>query len=205
MAEERTLQEIQLALSSLIKNEIRSQLATPRTVRAYDGRPKPVAGNYSLSQSKIDNTGVLSASLQVYFDNQTEDVPRIVIDFGSADYWYYLDKGRKPGDPVIKQRVLKNGDISEYQSYTKYPPLDKIKLWIRQKPAMTSLQASIDTKAFLVSRSIARYGMYPNEFIQKALDKVQEKVEAEFEEYGVAVLLAALDRSPIFKSNNPPQ
>ena len=59
----------------------------------------------------------------------------------------------------------------------------------------------MDTKAFLVGRSIAKYGMYPNNFIDKALQKVQEKVESEFEEYAVAVLLAVLDNSPVIKSN----
>lgn len=198
---EKDLQEIKFDLARLIQNEIRTQLATPRTVKSYDGRSKPISGNYSLGPSKIDNTGVLSASLQVYFQDTGDNVPTLVIDFGSADYWYYVDQGRKPGSPILKQRVLKNGGISTYESYTKYPDIDAIKLWIRQKPALTGLQSSMDTKAFLVGRSIAKYGMYPNNFIDKALQKVQEKVESEFEEYAVAVLLAVLDNSPVIKSN----
>lgn len=198
---EKDLEEIKFELSRLIRDEIRLQLAQPRTVKTYDGRPKPVSGNYSLAQKRIDNTGVLSASLKVYFEDTGDEVPTLVVDFGSADYWYYVDQGRKPGNAIQKQRRLKNGNITDYQSYTKYPPLDAIRQWIRQKPALTGLQASIDTKAFLAARSIARDGMFPNNFIDKALKNVQAKVEAEFEEYGVAVLLAVLDNSPVIKSN----
>lgn len=201
---ERDLQEIKFELARLIRNEIRLQLATPRTVKTYDGRPKPVAGQYSLAQKRIDNTGVLSASLQVYFEDTGDEVPTLVVDFGNADYWYYVDQGRKPGTLIQKSRRLKNGELKTFQEYTKYPPVDQIKQWIRQKPALTDLQTSIDTKAYLVGRSIARDGMFPNNFIDKALKNVQAKVEAEFEEYAVAVLLAVLDKDPIFKSNNQP-
>jgi hypothetical protein len=178
---EKDLQEIKFELSRLIRDEIRVQLAQPRTVKTYDGRSKPVSGNYSLAQKRIDNTGVLSASVQVYFTDTGDEVPTLVVDFGNTDYWYYIDQGRKPG---------------------RYPPVDSIKQWIRQKPALTGLQTSIDQKAFLVGRSIARDGMFPNNFIDKALKNVQAKVEAGFEEYGVAVLLAVIDKGPVFKSNN---
>lgn len=65
----------------------------------------------------------------------------VVIDV--ADYWRYVEYGRRPG---------------------KFPPVDKIREWIRVKPVLprpdkNGKLPSENTLAFLIARKIARKGI----------------------------------------------
>lgn len=73
-----------------------------------------------------------------------------------ADYWKYVEKGRKPG---------------------KFPPVDAILSWIRIKPVlprpMNGLKAPSENQlAFLIGRKIARDGIKAGNQFEESLDLV---------------------------------
>lgn len=195
-------EEIKFQISLLLKKEIQRQLAQPRVVKDYFGRPKPVGGGYTLTPSRIDNTGFLSNSVQVYFetDEQAGDA-NLVIDFGQADYWYYVDKGRKPGSMYYKSKTRKDGSTYQVKSYTKYPPLSSISQWVRQKPALTGIRDQ-ETRTFLAARSIAMHGMFANNFIEKAIENVGGQVSELLGDWAVAFLANILERNKYLVSQN---
>lgn len=80
----------------------------------------------------------------------------------SEDYLKYVDEGRKPG---------------------KFPPINKIRQWIKIKPVMPYPDKSgrlpdENSLAFLISRSIAKNGIEPTHIIDKVMDsyRLEDKV-----------------------------
>lgn len=75
----------------------------------------------------------------------------IIVDV--ADYWRYVEYGRKPG---------------------KFPPVDKIREWIRIKPVLPTADSkgrlpSENTLAFLIARKIATKGIPATHSMSKAV------------------------------------
>ena len=76
---------------------------------------------------------------------------RMEVDIELQDYWYYVEHGRRPG---------------------KFPPVNKIKEWIRVKPVTPYADSkgrmpTVDQLAFLIGRKIATEGTDPQPFFEK--------------------------------------
>lgn len=89
----------------------------------------------------------------------------------SEDYLKWVDEGRRPG---------------------KFPPVDKIRQWIRVKPVMPHPDKhgrlpSENSLAYLIGSSIAKNGIEPTHIIDKTVDsyqlerRVREAIMAEME------------------------
>ena len=74
------------------------------------------------------------------------------IELNMEEYWYYVNYGRKPG---------------------KFPPLDKIKIWITQQHIKSKIP--INSLAFLIARKISKFGYKGNNFYGLALTKTNTK------------------------------
>jgi hypothetical protein len=196
------INEIQYQITTLLREEIQGELQIRRPARAYDGRYKPVSKTYPTPQSKKSLTGSLSNSVNVYFKGSMEDNNlTLVVDFGSNDYWYYVDQGRKPGDKTMKRRQArrKNGQFGRgywVEDYTKYPPLASIAQWVRQRPALEGVR-DIDTRTYLAARSIAKYGIYGIKFIDSALKDVEDRIVELFGDMGQELFLQIIDKKII--------
>ena len=71
-----------------------------------------------------------------------------VLELALSSYWKYVENGRQPG---------------------KFPPLDVIKQWIQIKPVIPNIRngklPTLDQLTFLISRSIARNGIQPKNYL----------------------------------------
>lgn len=81
----------------------------------------------------------------------------VTVDIVLQDYWKYVEGGRRPG---------------------KFPPIDKIREWIRVKPVLPRPMANgkLPTEnqlAFLISRSIAEKGIKPRPVLKESLNTFQ--------------------------------
>lgn len=79
---------------------------------------------------------------------------KVIGEIKLADYWKYVEYGRKPG---------------------KFPPIDKILGWVKAKPVlprpMNGLREPSEKQiAFLIARKIARDGIKPGNQYEEALD-----------------------------------
>jgi hypothetical protein len=169
-------------ISNLLLDALRAQLRLERPARAYNGQLKPVNGQYPNQSGNKYVSGTLYDQMSVFWDSDWEDGEvRIGIDFGDADYWYYVNYGRKPGTKTTKVRIDRFGNQVEYESFTKFPPLNKIKEWAKAKPVLQYRDRlgrfiSNDTRAYLMSRAIARDGIYGIRFIDAALQQVRDEL-----------------------------
>ncbi len=175
---------MQDTISRLLKTALQQALLDEYPARTYDGLPKPRSNAYPQGSSQKYVTGELYNSIEVYFEKTFEDgEPALVVDFGAADYWYYVQYGRKPGNEITKTRTTSRGNLVSYTSYTKYPPLSAIDKWLVRKPELSGLVRdesgrfiSRKSLTFLMARGIARDGIAPTDFINKALDNVREEL-----------------------------
>lgn len=81
----------------------------------------------------------------------------VTVDIILQDYWKYVEGGRRPG---------------------KFPPIDKIREWVRVKPVLPRPMANgkLPTEnqlAFLISRSIAEKGIKPRPLLKESLNTFQ--------------------------------
>lgn len=81
------------------------------------------------------------------------------VDLSLADYWLYVEFGRRPG---------------------KFPPPDKILEWVRVKPVLPRPMENgkLPTEqqlAFLIGRKIAREGIAPTPALATATEDVYER------------------------------
>lgn len=110
-----------------------------------------------------------------------------------AKHGTYVLRGRKAGKKIEKireGRTKKDGTKGKdvkYDSYTNFPNIDAIEQWIREKKIPMNVEAGTVTKigkgapnlnsiAFLISRSIAKNGILPFNFL-KPLSNVIESDE----------------------------
>jgi len=123
--EEKILQEI----AQLLQNNIQGQLKKPYPAKTFSGQNKPVSGIGRTPVSPRYASGNLYKQTRVYWETDFEDgQPNLVVDFGDADYWEFVNYGRRPG---------------------RYPPLLAIDKWVRQKPGIEGIR---DEKGRFVSR-----------------------------------------------------
>lgn len=95
---------------------------------------------------------------------------RMEVDIELQDYWYYVEHGRRPG---------------------KFPPVNKIKDWIRVKPVTPYADSkgripTVDQLAFLIGRKISKEGTDPQPFFEKnkkiTYDHFQEAIALAIDE-----------------------
>ena len=146
--------QLQDLISLLLKNEIQNQLKLVGPAKGYYGERKPVSKKYPTPISNKLDTGRLYNSIDVYFQPSKEGELRLVVE--AAPYWNYVEFGRKPG---------------------KYPPLSAMLSWVQSKPALSSPELSLEQRAFLAGRSIAKYGIYPTPFIKKGFEEAETKIK----------------------------
>ena len=157
------LGEIQQMIPDLLKKAIQDQLKTVRASRAYNksfnGQQKTVGGAYGPFNSAPYSNGTLYNSVNVYWETDIADGdPTLIVDFGTADWWYWIDFGRKPGV---------------------FPDLGAIKDWIKQKPIGRWQGISEDSQAYLIGRSIEKYGSGGTNFMEKAWESIRDNFESE--------------------------
>lgn len=173
---------LQQQISSLVKRVIQEQLLMTRPSLAYDGTPKPVNKNFpSPEPSPWVNTGSLVNQVDVYFESDLEDgEANLVVDFGSANYWEFVFFGRRPS--------------------VKFPNLAAITSWVASKPALNVPNLSLEQRAFLVGRSIQRYGykgILPNGDFNYIFELVEPRIAPLLGQLGVDYVLNLLEKERI--------
>ena len=175
-------EELKALISNLIKDELQAQLLQVGAAKSYSGIPKPTNGRFPGSIGNKISSGELYNSIQVDFGTDFDN-GGLQLEVSMAPYGKYVDEGRLPGVEIQKTRTSKRGNKITYKTYTKFPPLSAIKNWVQQKPALTAPNLTTDQRAFLAARSIARDGIFPTNFIDKAITNVTDKVVYYLGEY----------------------
>ena len=158
-------QTIKNLILDLVKTSIQSELRVVRPSRGYDGRFKPVSGSGFTKISDRINTGTLYNSIDVYYQSDLSDGSlEMVVDFGQAEYGYWVNFGRR-------------GKLQG----AKYPPLSAISKWARERKVgqfrdKQGRFVSNKTRDFLLQRSIGEYGIYRTDFVNKGINKVMDNV-----------------------------
>lgn len=158
-------QTIKNLILDLVKTSIQSELRVVRPSRGYDGRFKPVGGSGFTKISDRINTGLLYNSIDVYYQSDLSDGSlEMVVDFGQAEYGYWVNFGRR-------------GKLQG----AKYPPLSAISKWARERKVgqfrdKQGRFVSNKTRDFLLQRSIGEYGIYRTDFVNKGINKVMDNV-----------------------------
>jgi len=193
-------EELKYQIQILLKKQIQDELAKTYPSRTYSGQLKPVGGGYTNIPKPKNLTRLLSNSVQVRIESDLADgVLYLAVDFGSADYWYIVDKGRMPGTRFLKTKTKKDGSVYSYPSFTKFPPLDNIRTWVKQRPALTGI-LDVDTRTFLAARSIAEFGIYGINFIDNAIKNVETELLDTIGDYAVAFFNTLLEEKLVLRS-----
>lgn len=100
----------------------------------------------SLSAKGKKVTGNLFNSIQVKV-NMMGDTYNIELNM--ADYWEYVDKGRKPG---------------------KQPPVNSILKWVRSKPSFGGVGKRPESVAFGIAKNIGKFGIKPSNFYSDVIN-----------------------------------
>lgn len=174
-------------ISILVKNSLQEQLTIIRPSRGFDGERKPKNPKYFTAISNRVNTGLLYDSINITYDTNENGDLVMVLDFGDADYWKFVDGGRRG----------KKQDLN-----LRYPPLDTILRWSAQRGIAQFRDEkgrfiSNLERAYLLQRSIGEYGIFPTNFVQNGIDAVIGKVEFYFGEWAVNFLTELLEEGRI--------
>ena len=103
-------------------------------------------------------------SIKIYSDE-------FIITIELADYWKYIEYGRRKG--------------------AKFPPIDVIRTWIKKRnivPRPMKLKSGKtivprqESLAFLIARSISQKGIQARPFFKTAADRMLEKFKSEIED-----------------------
>ena len=170
-----------LQIADLFKKEIQFQLRKKRPSRTYSGRPKPVSGRYPTPISRPNASGKLYNSVRVYWEKpDLLNDPSLVLEFEGAPYWEFIDQGRKPNSGKVTNQLK--------------PALTA---WARIKPLPRFRDEkgrfiSNEQRAWLITRSVAKYGYAGTNFIQNAIDRTITKIEDELGEAYALLFLNAI-------------
>ena len=166
-------------LIKLLTDAIKTQLTRAYRSREYadnyKGRFKPNPKR----KVRKSNTGNLLRSVQ---GEWTEDFEsgEARLDITMADYWFFVDQGRqKQGNVLASSTYRPTGRKSNPNS----PFRRAIEKWIRERGVMADTNYSMNQKYFLVARSIYQKGIGGINFIERAKNSVQKKLEQGVEEY----------------------
>jgi hypothetical protein len=105
-----------------------------------------------------------------------QDEKGIELGVFMEDYGVLLDAGQLGHNRKILKGWNKSIFIPRGKGFTnKYPKVDAIKKWIRQKPITSTLNPK--SLAFLISRKIYREGITPRLFMSDAYNKHYKKFD----------------------------
>lgn len=156
-----TEQEIRDIIPEIITKSVQRSLKIKRPSRGYDGRLKPVSGSHATVFSNRINQGFLYNQINTYYQTDLADGSvELVVDFGLAEYGYWVNYGRK-------------GALQG----AKYPPLSTILTWARERSIPTFFDRNgtpltEQQRAFLLQRSVGLYGMFATNFVQQGVNDV---------------------------------
>lgn len=152
--------KLYIEIPKIIKEALQKQLRVPRQSKTYNGQKKPISGKYPTPKSPPIASGNLINNIDVFWKQDIDsDKPELVVEM--PDYWIWVDQGRRPG---------------------RYPPLSAIDRWSLVKPGMSGVRDEKGrfiprkTLNFLRARSIAKYGYYKTDFVNKAINNVIEEI-----------------------------
>jgi hypothetical protein len=176
MEEEEILNQI----AKMLETNIKFELSKPRPSKTYAGRPKPVSGKYPTPISKPYASGNLYNSVKVFWDNINTPQMGLVVEFENAPYWEFINNGRKPNSGKV------TGELK--------PALMQ---WARIKPLPQFRDSkgrfmSNEDRANLITFSVAKYGYYGTQFLDKAIDRTINKITDDLGEYYQLFFLNAL-------------
>lgn len=205
-------------MQNILQNNLIKQLDRSYFSKDYFGVVKPVrGGDFGGLHPKTYN-GLLRSQTEVFITSPAPGEIQFILDFGQADYWYYVDKGRMPGQPYQKKRkggISRTGRAlprrskktgrflanSYYTSYTKMPPLKDIMLWVEKKPALVNSDMSLETRTYLAMRSIARDGIYGINFIENAIRETETELNSPMGEFLTELFQTIINNQPIIKQS----
>jgi len=165
------MEEEMLQIAKLVKDAVQKSLLQLRPSTTYDGRLKPVFGQYPTPISNNVASGNLYGSINAYWEADYEsNQPNLVVEM--LDYGFWVDNGRKPS------RNYREIKTDEGIRYTGLVPFDAIRQWIRNKPGVMPTLSETQ-RVFLISRSIAKYGYGAKNFIDDAIRLVLPTLESD--------------------------
>lgn len=128
---------------------------------------KQLATDYKNKLADSVATGNLS---QFTYEVKVNEYSYTIV-FNLADYWQYVEDGRKIG---------------------KYPPIEAIKKWISVKPILPKpFNGKLPTNnqlAFLISRKIAKKGIKPKNYLKKTLLENKSIIENTVANLGAEII-----------------
>lgn len=105
-----------------------------------------------LATNNVNASGDLSNSVKYLLKNKNSIYE---IDLELADYWKYVENGRKAG---------------------KFPPISNIENWVKVKPILpTAYQGKLPSQkqlAYLIARKIARKGIQPRPLLADSIEEL---------------------------------
>lgn len=131
-------------------------------------------------QNLISRDAVASGNLiqSMEIDNIEINDRMMSVTLSLADYWYYVENGRKAG---------------------KMPPISAIEKWIEVKPVIPKVMKNrkiptVRQQAFAIARSIGKKGTKPKKFFEKAKtqtwkqfkDAIAEAIDKDIHEFVIA-------------------
>jgi len=145
-------------IAQLLVKNIRFYLDQSYQSKGYGGSPTKMGlGNKRATSSLYNN-------IETEIEYDQDGFPESFVVY-MEDYWYWVDRGRKPGG---------------------FPPIDDIISWINNKPVSWTPTdgkiPSIKQRAFLIGRSIAEKGTNKTDFTRLATDKTLNDALDMFEE-----------------------
>jgi hypothetical protein len=186
------VEQILARVAELLQNNIKKQLSRIRPSTTYGspfrrGINKPVSGRYPTPFSAPISTGNLFRSVNVEWTGEFDEAgqqPQLTVDFGNANYWYWIDQGRKPNTSTTGTGVMKRALAD----------------WARVKPLPRYRDAkgrfiTNEQRAFLITRSVAKYGYGGTNFLELAFEQTFQDIETEVGDASVAAILALIDQS----------
>jgi len=174
-------------LADLIKNSVQEQLLVQRPSLGYDGQPKGDSSRFGVKYNNRRNTGFLYKNVNVYYKETPNGDLQMVIDFGQADYWRWVDQGRRGTDQLAS---------------LKYPPLAQILAWTKQRglPQFRDERGRFISdlqRAYMIRTSIGKHGIYKTDFVQKGIDSVLQDVELRLSQWAEDFLNKLLEEKNI--------
>ena len=140
--------------------------------------PRKILENYkqiifdALSESITKNDKVARGGLiQSISINIRSFATNMVMEISMADYWKYVDRGRKKGskmppiDAMLKHIANRGINYKGIQNTYKNKKGQLVK---RKKPL--AKDKALRTLAFLIGRSISKKGIKPTNFVDEAFD-----------------------------------
>lgn len=154
-------------IANLFIDNIRYYLKQSWQSAGYGGSPTKRGLSDKIATSKLYND--ITYNIE-YDDDGFPEVFNIIME----DYWYWIDEGRKPG---------------------RFPPVNKIRQWILDKPVAWRPQngqiPTLEQQTYLIGRSIAEKGYAGTNFttlaeqktLNEALDRFGEEYAQQIEDF----------------------